>query len=354
MPPGVYTSEAFQALEQERIFSREWLCAGRAESIPAPGDYFTHVIGSQPVFVVRGADRGVRAFSNVCLHRMMRLLSGRGSCKRIVCPYHAWTYGLDGRLLRAQHMDRTQGFDVGQFQLPELRCEIWEGWIYVSLAPDVEPVANRLGALEPIVERYRMGEYVQVLDEDHVWDTNWKCLTENFMEGYHLPVAHRATVGAYFPAEETRFGDGEPADAFTFQWFEKTADAPIGVAHPDNTHLEGKWRRTSVLVTVFPSHMFSLAPDHLWYLSLQPDGTARVRIRYGVAFAPEVLASTDRSEERLREATAFLDRVNQEDREVVEGIFQGAQAGLSRPGPLSWLERENHEFTQYLARRLTS
>ena len=197
-----------------------------------------------------------------------------------------------------------------------------------------------------------MADYVQIAQEDYEWDTNWKCLTENFMEGYHLPVAHRNTVGAYFPAKETRYSDQAPDDAFTFQWFIKTKEAPIGTAHRKNRRLKGDWRQTSVLVSVFPAHMYSLAPDHLWYLSLQPSATGKVKIRYGVAFAPEVLAEHGVGSAFIADMTDLLTRVNEEDRVVVEGIFQGAKAGLSTSGPLSWLERENHEFTQYLARRL--
>ena len=109
MPGEVYASREFFDLEQERIFAREWHCAGRAESIPRPGDYLTWRIGAQLVAVVRQKDGSLKALSNVCRHRMMKLLSGSGQCRRIVCPYHAWTYDLDGSLLEARHMDRTRG-----------------------------------------------------------------------------------------------------------------------------------------------------------------------------------------------------------------------------------------------------
>jgi choline monooxygenase len=352
MPPEVYTCSDFHALEQSRIFAREWLCIGREDSIAKPGDYLTYSIGEQPIFAVRGKHGDIRSFANVCLHRMMRLLEGKGNCKRIVCPYHAWTYDIDGRLVRAPHMERTAEFDVSDYRLPEIRCEVWEGWIFVTLNPRIEPVADRLEALQAVVERYRMSDYVEILQQDYEWNTNWKCLTENFMEGYHLPVAHRASVGAYFSAQETQFSQNRLHEAFTFQTFVKTSDAPIGTAHPDNERLQGRWRKISVLVTIYPSHMFALAPDHLWYLSLQPNGTDKVKIRFGAAFAPEVLAASEDRERLIRETTEFLEQVNAEDRFLVEGIFQGVKGALSKPGRLSWLERENHEFTQYLARCL--
>lgn len=352
MPTDVYLSEELLALEQKNIFEKEWLCAGRTDDIPKAGDYLTYDIGDQPIIVIRNKNGSIRGMSNVCLHRMMKLLEGRGNARRITCPYHAWTYKPDGQLLAAPHMDKSACFDVKKMKLPEVRCEIWHGWIYVTLNPKATPVAERLKKLDKVVGRYQMENYVGIVSEDHEWDTNWKLLCENFMEGYHLPVAHRATVGGFFPVEDTKFDAKGSHDAFTYQYFGKTDDAPVGTAHPKNKHLRGRYRRTSILPTIFPSHMFALAPDHLWYLSLQPSGTGKVRIRYGASVAPEVLEHHPDLEGFIKETKWFLSTVQEEDRYVVEGIYKGTKAPLSTPGPLCWLERENHEFTQYLARRL--
>ncbi|MCB1491476.1 MAG: Rieske 2Fe-2S domain-containing protein [Rhodobiaceae bacterium] len=351
MPAAVYTDDAIHALEQAKIFARSWICLGRADAMAEPGSYLTFTIGDQPVMAMRQKDGSVKAFANVCRHRMMVMLSGAGSCKRIVCPYHAWTYDIDGRLIGAPQMQKTDGFDKAAHALPELRAEVWKGWVYVSLNHDIAPVAEILADLEPMVDRYRMEHYVEVVTQDHVWDTNWKLLTENFMESYHLPIAHRETVGAWFPVDETQFPD-DCHDSFTYETFTKNADATYGLAHKDNTVLEGEWRRTTVMPTVFPTHMYVLAPDHLWYLTLMPKGTGQVHVRFGAALAPEVLAGLDDPETFLRDTIGFFDKVNDEDRFVVEGIYKGARAPLSTGGPLSWMEREIHDFIRYLARTL--
>ena len=351
-PKAIYTLPDITAHEMDRIFASEWLCAGRADELPNPGDYMAFECGAQPLIIIRGADGALSARSNICRHRMMRLVEGRGNTRKFTCPYHAWTYNLEGQLVGAAYMDRTTCFNKSDIQLPAVRCEEYLGWIYVCLDPDVEPVAHMLADLTEKLLPYNMQDYVTIFTEDHVWDTNWKCLTENFMEGYHLPVAHRDTVGGHFPVEETQFDGRGSFPHFTSQLFVKTGTAPVGTAHPDNTSLNGKWRNISVMPTVFPSHMYVLAPDHLWYLALQPDGPGRTRIRYGAALAPEVLAAQSDPETYIAETKTFLDAVQLEDKNVVEGIFAGAKAPLSSPGPLSWLERENHEFTQYLARRL--
>ncbi len=352
LPPALYHSDEILALEQARIFARDWLSPGLAAEIPRPGDYLTFSIGAQPIFCIRGNDGVIRSFANVCRHRLMRLVEGRGNCRRISCPYHAWTYELDGRLAAAPHMDRTPGFERSGFGLRALNTEVWQGWIYVTLDPDAAPLSAALEPLLPVVERYRMAGYRPILQQDHLWDTNWKILTENFMEGYHLPIAHRKTVGAWFPAEDTGFPE-RAFEAFTYQTFSKTEDAAYGVAHPDNARLEGRWRHTSVLPTIFPSHMYVLAPDHLWYLSLRPEGVGRVQVRFGVALAPEAHDGLEDLEGYVAETEAFFARVNGEDRAVVEAIFGNVRAPLAEPGRLCWLERELHDFMGYLARRLT-
>jgi phenylpropionate dioxygenase-like ring-hydroxylating dioxygenase large terminal subunit len=260
---------------------------------------------------------------------------------------------MEGKVIGAGYMaGRDPEFDKKGYRLPEIRTELWQGWIYVTLNQDAPSVAELLRELEPEVARYRLDKYIAVAQQDHRWNTNWKLLTENFMESYHLPVAHRETVGAWCPIEETKFPE-KVHDAFSWQTFEKDENATYGRAHQNNTHLEGKWRYTSLMPTVFPSHMYVLAPDHMWYLTLHPDGADHVRVRFGLAVAPEVHAALGEGLPQWLEKTlAFFDKVNAEDKFVVEGIHRGSASPLARPGPFSWLEREIHDFARYLDRRL--
>ncbi len=354
MPKEIYTSNEILELEQEQIFSKEWICVGRETEIPKVGDFFTFQLGNQPIIILRDRKQKVKAISNVCLHRMMQIVEGKGNKKNFTCPYHAWTYNLDGNLVMAKFMDRTECFDKKSLKLPQIKCEIFLGWIYVSLNENIQSVSDTLSNLYEVVSPYRMENYIDIISEEHVWNTNWKILTENFMEGYHLPVAHQGTVGPYFNVLDTEFDDRGAFDGFTYQTFTKNEDALVGTAHHRNNSLTGKWRHTSVLPTIFPSHMYSLAPDHLWYLSLQPNGTDKVNIKFGAAIAPEVLEDQDDPEQFLDETRKFLHHVQEEDRFVVEGIYKGVCSPLSNPGPLSWLERENHEFTQYIAKKLAN
>ena len=352
LPPALYTSPEFLALEEAHIFRCEWACVGRAESLAKPGDYLTFELAGQPIVVLRDNKKQIRAHSNVCLHRMSTLLHGRGNCRMIVCPYHAWTYGLDGQLRNAAHMDRSPGFDPKGYQLPEVRSEVWEGWIYVTLDPDIAPVSERLASLtEKVTGRYRMGDYVETFREEHVWNTNWKVLAENFMESYHLFALHRATVGPFSKVEEMECPKGEPT--FNYHWITKESALAIGNAHPKNDYLDGDWRRTTALITIYPSHMITLTPGYFWYLVLRPRGVGQVDILYGGGLARHFVED-EKGQEYMADMKKLLDEVNEEDRIGVERVFRGLSAPLAKPGHLSHLERPNYEFGQYLARQVAS
>jgi choline monooxygenase len=349
MPPAVYTSPDFLALEQERIFRREWLCVGRASALMQAGDYLTADIDGQPIVVLRDEALELKAFSNVCLHRMSVLLEGRGNTRRIVCPYHAWNYSLDGTLAGAPMMDQQSGFCKENYRLPAVRCESWQGWIYVTLKADAPPVAQQLGGLAELIGAYGMADYQETFYEEHVWDTNWKILAENFMESYHLPMLHRATVGPHSRLEEMECPPG--GDAFNYHWITKEASLPIGNAHPDNQRLQGHWRKTTALLAIYPTHLVTLTPGYFWYLVLQPLGVGRVHIRFGGGLAPEFIADP-KAAEYMATLKKLLDEVNQEDRRGVQAVFRGVNAPLAKPGHLSHLERPNYDFACYLAQRL--
>ncbi|WGD32213.1 SRPBCC family protein [Ancylobacter sp. WKF20] len=348
MPPSVYTSTDFLAREMESIFAREWICVGRSSRLAGVGDYLTYELAGQPVVVLRDKE-GLRAFSNVCLHRMSTLLEGSGNRRAIVCPYHAWTYGLDGRLRGAPFMGETTGFCKEDYALPAIRCEEWLGWIYITLDKDRPSVASALGGLEAMIAPYQMENYVECFRETHVWDTNWKVLAENFMESYHLPVCHADTVGGHSKLEEMECPPG--LAAFNYHWITKEASLAIGNAHPDNTRLEGRWRKTTALLALYPSHLITLTPGYFWYLSLHPRGPGQVEILFGGGLSPEFMADP-RADAYVATLKSLLDAVNLEDRGCTEKVFRGLSADAARAGHLSYLERPIYDFMHYIAERV--
>lgn len=345
MPPSVYTSQAFMEREIESIFAREWYCVGRADALKEPGDYVTAELARQPVIVIRDRDGGLRALSNVCLHRMSTMLEGRGHARAITCPYHGWTYNLDGSLRGAPAMSLNEGFCKENYRLPRVRCEEWLGWVFITLDEDAPPVAERLAEVGDMVSGYDMTNYTESFYEEHVWDTNWKVLAENFMESYHLPVCHAGTIGGLSKLDEMDCPPGR--EAFNYHTILKDDSLRIAMAHPSNDRLEGDMRRTTFLLAIYPSLLITLTPGYFWYLSLQPLAPGQVHIRFGGGMSDDYKGDAD-AEQNFRELKALLDHVNVEDRGCTEKVFAGLTSGLARPGHLSHLERPNYDFAQYL------
>ncbi|MEM7198333.1 MAG: Rieske (2Fe-2S) protein, partial [Pseudomonadota bacterium] len=140
LPAQCYYDEALANLEQTQIFAHAWQCLGRVDDIPKRGDYICDHLGADPIFVIRGHDETIKAFSNICRHRMTSLLQGTGNTRVITCPYHGWSYNLQGSLQGAGYMPKT--FDKSKIRLPVIRTEIWQGWIYATLDDALPPLAE--------------------------------------------------------------------------------------------------------------------------------------------------------------------------------------------------------------------
>jgi phenylpropionate dioxygenase-like ring-hydroxylating dioxygenase large terminal subunit len=352
MPTSVYTSEDFVEAELKHVFSKDWYCVGRADALSKTGDYVTAELAGQPIAVLRDADHQLRAMSNVCLHRMSTLLQGQGNAKTIVCPYHAWTYNLDGKLRGAPAMTQNDAFCKDHYRLPQVRCEEWLGWVFVCLDPDAEPVSVQLAEVADMIAAYDMTNYSESFYEEHVWDTNWKVLAENFMESYHLPVCHAGTIGGLSKLEDMVCPPGRPA--FNYHTILKDESLRIAMAHPTkNDRLKGEERRTTYLLALYPSLMITLTPGYFWYISLHPKGPGQVHIRFGGGMSNDFAEDTDISE-NFTQLKTLLDEVNVEDRGCTEKVFNGLCSDAATPGHLSHLERPNYDFAQYLMGKIAA
>lgn len=349
MPKSVYVSADFHTAEQRHIFGREWLCAGRAEALPEPGDYLTMQIAGEPVIILRDREGQLRGLSNVCRHRMSTLVEGRGRLRALTCPYHGWTYNLDGTLRGAPGMGLNAGFCKESVALPAIRVQDWQGWILVTLNPDAPPPSETLAGVDRLVGHLDMARYTEVFREEFDWDTNWKVLAENFMESYHLPVCHIGTIGGASKLEEMVCPEGEPA--FNFHWILKNDTVPLALAHETNTTLTGEDRRKTWLLAIYPALLITLTPGYFWYLSLTPLAPGRVHVLFGGGMSPDWMADPA-APDHLASVKALLDRVNIEDKGCVERVWRGLTAGLSAPGALSHLERPNYDFARWIASRM--
>ena len=233
-PAAANHSEEFLAHEQRMVFMREWICIGRADEFSAPGSYMTFEIAEVPILIVKQEDGELRAFVNACAHRFARLVAGEGgTTKRFTCPYHAWTYACDGRLVRAPYMEMKKDFDVSQHRLRDLHLEVWEGFVYVTLAQQPElTVRERLGKLKTdVVGRFDMACYRTIMRETMVWNANWKNLIENFTESYHVPIAHGKTFAQHNKPLDT-YVCGDENDWFGYHRAAQPSDTGSGRSPP--------------------------------------------------------------------------------------------------------------------------
>ena len=343
LPPAAYASEALFELEVERIFEREWVPLGRSEEVAEPGDYFTTELAGDPLLVVRGDDRRIRVLSNVCRHKWTEVARGQGNARVFVCPYHAWTYARDGRLTGARYMDRTEGFRIEEYRLPELRSEEWRGFVFANLDPGAEPLAGRLATLDALIARHHMQDMRRFTGGDEIWDTNWKLLVENFTEGYHTFHTHRDSLQNVTPADLTWWGHADPHFSAFYSPL-AAGEPPREPCHPD---LDERERRTVVMICLYPSLVIALSPERVFYMCLIPVAAGRVRTRWGVASYGEEFAH-----HTLEHVAAFYRQVNEEDRGRLESIQRGVRARHAGRGRLSWLETTNAHFGRYVAGRL--
>lgn len=350
MPKSVYTSEAFLEAEIEHIFRKEWYCVGRASALANPGDYVTFELAGQPLMVIRDKDGTLHAQSNVCLHRMSTMLERRGNRKAITCPYHGWTYNTDGTLRGAPAMSGNAGFCKEHYRLPQIRCETWLGWVFVTLNPDAEPVARRFADVESLIGPYDMANYTEWFNESFVWHTNWKVLAENFMESYHLPVCHAGTIGGLSKLDEMVCPPSPPH--FNYHTILKDDTLKIALAHPNNTRMEGDLRRTTFLLALYPSLLITLTPGYFWYLSLHPKGVGHVHVTFGGGMSNDYVNDADATR-HFEQLKGLLDKVNIEDKGCTERVYKGLCSDLAVPGHLSHLERPNFDFARYLSAQVS-
>ena len=344
LPAEAYTNAEVTALEVERLFRADWVCIGREDEIPEPGGYIAHRVAGVPVAALRQPDGSVRAFVNICRHRSAELLAGVGRVGRIVCPYHAWSYDTDGTLRAAPFMGA--GFRAQGVALKELRLDRWEGWLYVTLDADAAPISARLAGLSARIAPYRMADHAMAWRAEETWACNWKTLAENFTESYHLFSSHRETLQPFTPTQGVRCEPGEAG--WNIHWMDTTR--PQKAAWPE---ADDGARARFPLAHVYPSHVVSVSLDRGFWMSLQPEGPDRVRVLWGVTVARPLWPGDEEGREAMRaDIRATFDRINLEDRAIVESIARSLKSGRAAQGRLGEKERTIWEFQRFLARAL--
>jgi len=358
LPRSAYTSKEIFELERDHIFATNWTNVAHVSQIPELGDYLSVEVCGYALLVTRHTDGGVRVMSRVCQHKGTLIAEGKGNARLFVCPFHAWSYGLDGELIAAPLMDEAKNFDRKDCRLPQIKSEIWHGFVFVNLSGDAEPLGPKLKGLSTRLANWGMAELVPAHETFFYRQAqNWKINAESFLEAYHHLGAHVKTFQPTYPAANSypiesdgnysilSFGEAQGGSA-------KNIDG--GDSIPFIESLTDKERLEPMVAFVWPSLLLGIGPDQIAYYRIMPTaaGSHDVWIdnlmERSTAADPQYREAIDT---RIHWATEVVHETD--DQPVFERCYAGMQSGMYTQGRLAVpYERCIWEFNQWWAAQL--
>ncbi len=356
LPPICYTGADFYAFEQEALYNHEWLCVGREAWVAAPGDFFATRIIGEPILVVRDRENTIRAMSAVCQHRAMLVAEGRGNTRGFVCPYHHWSYDLDGSLVGAPAMNRTCDFDRANHALPAFKVELWNGFIFINFDADALPLAPRLAKVDAAIADYDLAaaEGPHPDAAPHLpW--NWKVMFENNNDGYHANRLHQGPLHDFVPSGLAEFPPSEPDEA-GFLRYNGTlhADASFNATQkavlPIFPGLTDASRNRMTFANVPPTLSLVMMSDMVIYLILRPNGPESLEMDTGFLFAPGAMADPAFAH-KLDMNVRASGHIIAQDMHVDELVQVGLRSRFAPRGRYSWQEGAQGQFNKWLIHR---
>ncbi|HEX3847186.1 MAG TPA: aromatic ring-hydroxylating dioxygenase subunit alpha [Steroidobacteraceae bacterium] len=365
LPSSWYRSpEVFRA-ERDRIFHREWIAVCRAEELPNPGDFRVLDVLGESVLVVRNKEGRILAFYNVCRHRGSRLcrtpeetaalgvsLPGGVSGARIVCPYHQWTYDLNGALVAAPHLTSSSGFDKGAYHLHPVGAECWGGFVFLNLTPgEARPLAAQLNGIPERLQRYPLAELRIGKTIQYQVAANWKVLSENYNECYHCAGVHPELCAVVPSFREGGGGDldwnrGIPhrEGAYTFTHSGTTSRRAFpGLNEDEQVRHKGE--------LAYPNLWMSVACDHVAAFILRPRGPDRTDITCHFLFEPFEIGKADFDPS---DAVDFWHLVNRQDWAICESVQKGISSRIHPYGFFAPMEDWNLDIRRYVTERIAA
>lgn len=349
LPPWCYTSREFHDLEIETMFRRTWNFVGRQDELPQRGDYMTLELFGEPIIVVRGGDGAVRAFANTCRHRGARLLCGKGHRASISCPYHSWTYGLNGELRGAPGMEETEDFRREDYGLIPIRLEAWEGFMFLTFDDSAPPLLDHLGNFPDVFQSYSFSDMVCVGRKEYDLRCNWKIYLENAMEDYHTATVHRKSIGTQKTTRESAKG----------QWdaIHMPCEKTIAVLPEDETPfpqiatLQGNAAQGTYFAVIYPNIFFATTLDCMWWLHCVPVAPDRTKVIHGACFPRSTVERPD-FDDIVKRYYRRWEKSLPEDNDIAEEQQAGLHSRLSRAGRFSSREPIVHAIDNWVLDRL--
>ncbi len=349
LPGRYYTDPAIFRAELERFYFGRWIHAGRTERLRSPGDYFLCDVAGESVIVTRSSDGALQAFFNVCRHRGTRMcMAPEGAFEgRIRCPYHGWTYALDGSLISAPNLDQP-GFSRADYPLHSVAINTWEGHIFLNFAPQHRPVLEQLGDLPEKLAPWRMHELR--LDRRIVYDVkaNWKLIVANYNECLHCPILHPALnrLTDYLGADNQAPTPDYVGGSMGFRGDAETMSVDGVRRRACLPGLSEAQRKLVAYYAIYPNLLVSLHPDYMMTHTLWPKAVDRTEIVCEWHFHPDEIAKPNFE---AADAIEFWDQTNREDWAISEQSQLGISSRAYTPGPYSKREELLHAFDRIVA-----
>ncbi|MFN3230898.1 MAG: aromatic ring-hydroxylating oxygenase subunit alpha [Alphaproteobacteria bacterium] len=356
LPPECYTDDEFYAFEKEAVFNHEWLCVGRENWVPNPGDFFNTSIIDEPILVARGQDGVIRAMSSVCQHRAMLVSEGHGNARGFVCPYHHWSYSLDGSLATAPAMSKTCDFEKSEYGLPNFKVEIWLGFIFINFDDRAAPLSPRLTAVEEVLRPYGLEEAEGPMPDAPVpFNWNWKVMFENNNDGYHANKLHHGPLHDFVPSHLAAFPELPENTAGYYR--------TNGTLHPDASfnatqrailpvfpNLTEEDRNRMVFANMPPTLSLVMTSDLIIYLIVRATGPEVHEMDTGVLFAPGA-DKDDGFEHKMDMMMSAAVHIMEQDQHVDELVQVGLRSRFAVRGRYSWQEGAQRQFNAWLVPR---
>jgi len=355
LPPAAFTDPAVLDWEVENIFCDGWICLGHISQVDEPGKFLMRELGRESVVVIGGEDGRPRAFHNVCRHRGARIVTDEAGQvrRRLRCPYHAWSYDLDGSLRAAPHMDGVENFDPSCTGLAPVRLSTLGGLLMVDLGGDAPDPAEHVGDLLTHLERYRTETLRSGGKIDYVVEANWKGIAENYNECLHCPGVHPElnALSNYMSGEEI-IGEGAWCGGSMTLTGEGAAtmgsDGGHATSRPPIEGLAGEELKSILYFSLFPNALVSFHPDYLMLHTLFPKAPDRTDVACEFFFEPRAIEAPDFDPS---DAIEFWDMTNRQDWGVCELAQLGAGSRGYTSGRYSLEETDTHAFDRMVAER---
>lgn len=354
LPPACYYDPGFYAREKQALFTEGWILVGRVDRIPKKGDYVTVEFADVQLIVVRDLQGTPRAYANTCRHRGARLLSGEGNTRSIVCPYHSWTFALDGTLRGAAGMEQTHDFRLEDWSLHEVRLDTWAGFMFVCVDASAPPLSVWLGSLPERMAMYRFEDMVQTRRKEFRVKCNWKLWVENYMEGYHVPTVHRSSISKL---QKINIAEDPPANG-QFHTIHEQHDGTLALLDGDSGFPpiagladHGEVARGSRFILVYPMAMIAVTIDCMWTFECHPLGPEETLLVHTSCFPK---ASVERPDfgELVKNYYKRQDMVVREDNDIAENQQRGLRSPFARAGRFSYKEKIVHQLDNWVLDRV--